>query len=354
MRWMFLMLIFIPISILMNIFHASQVVMFIISCLAIIPLAGFMGVSTEEFAKYRGATIGGLLNATFGNATELIICLVALHQGEIEVVKASLIGSIIGNILLVLGLSVFLGGLKYKMQSFNPEGAGTHAAMLAIAVISLLVPALFVRVSPGMLELASEPRIFSLSMGVAGVLLLLYVSNLLFSLHTHQALFSIGEVEVSEAPTWSQRKAALVLLVCTLLVSLESHFLVDSIESVKAKWHLSTLFIGIIVIPIIGNAAEHSTAVIMAMKNKMDLSFNIAVSSSIQIAMFVAPVLIIISPLLGHPMSILFHNSELVAVSAAVAIAALIAMDGKSHWLEGAQLLAAYAILALAFYYIPS
>ena len=201
-----------------------------------------------------------------------------------------------------------------------------------------------------------DPRITSLSYGVSGVLLLLYIGNLVFSLWTHTTLFNPSEEEAAEEeekPTWTQKKSAFVLLICTVLVALESEFLVHSIEPVTKQWHLSAMFIGIIVIPIIGNAAEHSTAVLMALKNKMDISFNIAVSSSIQMAMFVAPFVIFLSPLLGHPMSVLFKNTELIAVSVSVAIAALIALDGKSHWLEGAQLLAAYAILALAFYYIP-
>ncbi len=325
--------------------------MFLVSSLAIVPLAGLIGTATEELAKYRGPAVGGLLNATFGNATELIIAIVALRGGQVEVVKASIIGSIIGNVLLVLGLSIFVGGLKYKMQSFNKDMAGMHAAMLVMAVISLLVPALFVR-SAGLSESPANRRVEELSLGVAMVLLLLYVGSILFALYTHESLFSSPESDEDEPPHWKQGMALLALFGCTVGVAIESEFLVDSITPVVAQWHVSALFIGVIVVPIVGNAAEHSTAVMMALRNKMDISLNIAVSSSTQIAMFVAPLVIFIGLLIGHPTTVLFSNLELIAVTASVTIAALIALDGKCHWLEGAQLLAAYVIIALAFYFV--
>ncbi|HZP82334.1 MAG TPA: calcium/proton exchanger [Chthonomonadaceae bacterium] len=354
MRWMLAMLILIPVSIVLNYTTHAPALMFIISCLAIVPLAGFMGQGTEELAKYRGPSVGGLLNATFGNAAELIIALVALNNGQIEVVKASIVGSIVGNILLVLGLSIFVGGLKYKVQSFNQDMAGMHATMLVMAVVSLMVPALFVRNVPGMSEDPfKNPQVESLSLGVAGVLLVLYLGSLLFSLKTHESLFREGEEEEAEKPHWSQGKAALALLAATIGVVIESEFLVHSIDPVVKQWRVSPLFIGVIVVPIIGNAAEHSAAVLMALRNKMDISLNIATSSSTQIALFVAPVLVFVGWLTGHPITVLYINFELIAVTAAVAIAALISLDGKCHWLEGAQLLAAYIILALAFYFIP-
>lgn len=348
------MLIFVPISIVLHFLHASPVWMFLFACLGIIPLAGIMGAATEELAKYRGPAVGGLLNATFGNATELIISLVALSNGQAELVKASLIGSIIGNVLLVLGLSVLVGGIKYKVQVFSKDLAGMHAAMLAMAVISLLVPALFVRSVPAMGESAFNPRIQDLSIGVSCVLLLLYIGSLFFSLRTHESLFRGGEAEEeAQKPEWKQSTALWVLLLSALFVAFESDILVGSIEPVVKQWHLSPLFIGVIVLPIIGNAAEHSTAVMMALRNKIDISFNIAVSSSTQIAMFVAPVTVFASLMMGHPMTVLFLNVELIAVSVAVVIVALVSLDGQSNWLEGAQLLAAYAILAMAFYFVP-
>lgn len=344
------MMIFVPISIVLKFAHASEGWIFATSALAIVPLAGFMGIATEELAKQRGPGVSGLLNATFGNATELIICIVAVHSGQIEIVKASLIGSIIGNVLMVLGLSVLLGGIRHKMQVFNKDVAQSHSAMLAVAVISLLVPALFVRDSP-IKALAGSGRIEHLSIGVAGVLIVLYFGSLLFSLYTHESLFRNGEEE-GEPAQWKQSVAISVLLICTLVVAVESELLVAAIDSVVRLWHINKTFLGIILIPIVGNAAEHSSAVMMALKNKMDVSLNIAISSSTQIAMFVAPLIIFISPMMGHTVTILFDSFQLVAVTVAAAIAVLISMDGKSHWLEGAQLLATYIIVALAFYYV--
>ncbi len=348
MRWM---LIFLPISIGLHFAHISPVWTFVLACLSILPLAGLMGTATEELAKYRGPAVGGLLNATFGNATELIIGVVAVQRNELQIVKASLIGSVIGNVLLVMGLSTLLGGIKHKMQTFNADAAQSHASMMSMAVISLLVPALFVRTVPGLSETSANPSIEALSLGVATVLIVLYIGSLVFSLRTHESLFR-SEEECAEKPEWKQSAALATLIVATILIAIESELLVGSIEPTVQQWGLSKLFVGIIIVPIIGNAAEHSTAVLMALRNKMDISMNIAVSSSTQVAMFVAPVLIFISLLMHHPMTILFSNFELISLTAAVVIAVLISMDGKSHWLEGAQLLAAYIIVALAFYYV--
>ncbi len=351
MRWLLAMLLFVPVSLGLHLSHAPEVWVFVTSALGIVPLAGYMGTATEELAKRFGPGIGGLLNATFGNATELIISIIAIRAGQIEVVKASLIGSIIGNVLLVLGLSVLLGGLKHKIQVFNKDVAQSHSAMLGVAVISLLVPALFVSASH-ISGAQGESRIQSLSTGVSVVLMVLYFGSLVFSLRTHESLFRNSEDSDADPPLWKKSRAFAVLVACTLAISLESDLLVGSIDPVIEQWHINKVFLGIILIPLIGNAAEHSTAVMMALKNKMDISLNIAISSSTQIAMFAAPLIIFLSPMLGHPVSILFNTFELAAVSAAAAIAVLISMDGKSHWLEGAQLLATYLIVALAFYYI--
>jgi len=254
----------------------------------------------------------------------------------------------------VLGLSIFLGGLKFKVQTFNTESAGMHAMMLVLSVISLLVPALFVRSVPGMSEAPTNPNVEHLSLAVAGVLMIIYLGSLLFSLRTHEDLFRSVEEGEAEPPHWKQGLAAAVLLVSTIFVAIESEFLVHSIAPVVAEWNVKPLFIGIIVVPIIGNAAEHSAAVLMALKNKMDISVNIATSSSTQIALFVAPVIVFISLWLGHPVTILFEDVELVTVTVSVFIVALISLDGKCHWLEGAQLLAAYIIVALAFFFVPA
>ena len=351
MRFLTALLLFIPISIVLHFFHAPPAVMFVTACLAIVPLAGFIGHATDELAKYVGPSIGGLMNATFGNATELIIALIALHSGQVEVVKASIVGSIIGNLLLVLGLSILLGGLKHKTQTFNRDLAGMYAATLTLGTIALLVPALFVR-STGMIETPRDTRLLHLSLGVAGILILLYIGSLLFSLKTHEHLM-VCEEEESEPPKWSKAKAIAVLFASAVFVALESEFLVSAIDPVVKQWHLSEIFIGIIVIPIIGNAAEHSAAVMLALKNKMDLSFSIAVSSSTQVAMFVAPFAVFAGLAMGKPITMLYSNFELISIAVSVFIVSLIALDGKCHWLEGAQLLAVYAIIALAFYFIP-
>lgn len=356
MRWQWILCLFVPVSIGLHLFHAPPAWIFIASCLAILPLAGIMGHATEELAKYRGQAVGGLLNATFGNATELIIAVVAVLNGEVDVVRASLIGSIVGNLLLVLGLSCLLGGLKYKEQKFSRDAAGTHSAMMTIAVISLIVPAIFVRSMPHLHE--SDIRIENLSLWVAGVLIALYIGGLVFSLGTHQAAFSgspeaEGRVE-DEPPTMKQSVAILMLLATTVLIAIESELLVHSFEPVAHAWGMSKLFLGIVLIPIIGNAAEHSTAVVMAVKNKMDISLNIAVSSATQIAMFVAPVIIFVSAGAQSHVTILFSNVELITVAVAVAIASQVTRDGKSNWLEGAQLLAAYIIIALTFFFLPA
>jgi len=350
MRWMLAMTIFVPISIVLKLAGASQGLVFASSALAIVPLAGYIGKATEELSKHRGPGVAGLLNATFGNATELIICLVAVSGGQIEVVKASLIGSIIGNVLLVLGVSVLAGGIRYKIQVFNKDVAQSHSAMLAVAVISLLVPALFVRDST-LRGLTEAWRVEGLSLGVAGVLIVLYLGSLVFALRTHETLFQTPDGTEQEPQEWTHAQSIVVLLVVTFVVALESKLLVGAIDPVVKQWHINKMFLGIIIIPIVGNAAEHAAAVLMALKNRMDVSLNIAISSSTQIAMFVAPVIIFVSPLFGHPVSILFDMFELVAVTGAAAIAVLITIDGKSHWLEGGQLLATYIIVALAFYY---
>lgn len=347
MRWL---LIAVPISIVMSLMHAAPLWIFLVSGLAIVPLAGLLSTATEEYAKCKGPAIGGLLNASFGNATELIICFIALFKGETEIVKASLIGSILGNILLVLGLSILVGGVRFKIQKFNVDVAQSHATMLALAVISLLVPALAVRSIHTPVALPPE-NIEYLSIGVAVVQIVIYVGGLLFALYTHEQLFRSSDEEENEPPKWSSGRAILVLLLATIAIAYESELLVGSLESVVHTLHLSKSFMGIIVIPIIGNAAEHSTAVMMALRNKMDISLNIAVSSSTQIAMFVAPLLIFVGLFVGHPITILFTNLELVSVSVAVLIAVLISLDGKSHWLEGAQLLAVYVIIGLAFFF---
>ncbi|MFP4100418.1 calcium/proton exchanger [Coleofasciculus sp.] len=357
-----LLLLFVPISIAAHFLEWGSATVFITSCVAIVPLAAWMGTATEEIAVVAGPTLGGLLNATFGNATELIIALIALNAGLVNVVKATITGSIIGNLLLVMGLSMLLGGLRYKEQDFQPIVARVNASSMNLAVIAMLLPTAMDATTPGI----DEQTLQGLSVAVAGVLIVVYALTLLFSMKTHSYLFDVGmvdiELEAGEAvssPTAEpehQVNLGLwigVLLGVTLLVALESELLVGTLEEATSQLGLTALFTGVILLPIIGNAAEHATAVTVAMKNKMDLSVSVAVGSSLQIALFVAPVLVIAGWFLGQPMDLDFHPFELVAVAVAVLIANSISSDGKSNWLEGILLIAAYLVLGLAFYFHP-
>lgn len=356
------LMIFIPISIAAHLGGWGSSIVFITSALAIIPLAAWMGTATEEIAVVVGPNLGGLLNATFGNATELIIGIVALKAGLIEVVKASITGSIIGNLLLVMGLAMFLGGLRYKEQEFQPIVARLNASAMNLAVIAILVPTAVNVTSVGIPEAIMQ----KLSGAVAIVLILVYILTLLFSMKTHTYLYEVGMVEeeleemaaanLAEEGETHRPNLLLwisILLAATVAVAIESELLVDTLEEATHYLGLTALFTGVILVPIIGNAAEHATAVTVAMKNKMDLSVSVAVGSSLQIALFVAPTLVLAGLLLGQPMDLNFNPFELIAVAVSVLIANSISSDGKSNWLEGTLLLAAYAVLGLAFYFHP-
>lgn len=326
---------------------------FISSALAIIPLAGLMGKATEHLAEKLGAGPGGLLNASFGNAAELIIALMALRKGLYDVVKASITGSIIGNVLLVLGLSIVAGGLKYERQTFNRTAACMGATLLTLSAIGLVVPAIFHMVTIG----SGINHEQELSLEIAIVLFATYLLSLVFALRTHKHLYAGDGVHSSDeaavAESWSKTKAVLVLLVSTAFVALMSEFLVGTVEHTADALGMTEVFVGVILVAIIGNAAEHSTAVLMAARNQMDLAMNIAIGSSIQIALFVAPLLIFVSYLFGRPMDLLFTTFEVVSVGLAVGIVSLISIDGESNWMEGVQSLAVYVILAIAFYFLP-
>jgi Ca2+:H+ antiporter len=347
-----ILLVFLPISIYFHFAHAPEVWIFAASCLAIVPLAGIMGVATEELAKRLGSQWGGLLNATFGNATELIIGISAINAGMIDLVRASIIGSILGNILLVLGGSILAGGLRHKMQYFTQDIAESQSINLALAVVSLLIPAVFATSFHLSLKSTSLP-IERLSVGVAFIMLLLYVASLAFSLKTHEKLFRAGEEDETEPPTMSINRALLLLAASTIFIAFLSEWLVKSVQIASISMGMNQTFIAIIIIPIIGNAAEHSTALVMAIKNKMDVTMNIAIGSSTQVAMFIAPLLVIWGCISRHPLTYLFGSPEIAAVAVSVVIAALIAGDGKTHWLEGAQLLTAYAIIGMAYFFLP-
>jgi Ca2+:H+ antiporter len=359
-----ILLIFIPVSVVAQFQDGSAALIFITSALAIIPLAAWMGTATEEISVVLGPNLGGLMNATFGNATELIIGIVALKAGLVDVVKASITGSIIGNLLLVMGLSMLLGGLKFKEQQFKSVVARLNASVMNLAVIAILVPTAVQATSAGI----EESTMQRLSGAVAIVLIVVYLLTLLFSMKTHTYLYEAGvaELETEEGATVEagvehenelhQVNLPLwigVLLVATLAVAVESELLVDTLEEATAKLGLTALFTGVILVPIIGNAAEHATAVTVAMKNKMDLSVSVAVGSSMQIALFVAPVLVLAGLIFDQPMDLNFNPFELVAVAVSVLLANSVSSDGRSDWLEGALLLATYAVLGLAFFFHP-
>ena len=323
---------------------------FLLACLALIPLARLMGEATEVLAHRLGSGLGGLMNASFGNAAELIIAIAALRNGQTDVVKASITGAILGNLLLVLGMAIVAGGARREKQTFNATAALSGAAMMFLAVVSILVPDLFHLTRPD----ASPAILHTMSLGISLVLLVIYALSLVFALRTHQHLYA-GEDDLEEAdlPDWSLRQASLLLLGATVGVVVMAELLIGAIEPAIASLGFTHTFLGVVVIAIIGNAAEHSTAILMAMKNKMDLAFNIAFESSKQIAMFVAPVLVLLSAPLGHPLSLEFSHLEVVGVGVSVGAATLIGLDGESNWLEGVMLLGVYAILAVAFYFVP-
>ncbi len=352
------LLIFVPVTIGLEFLKPqAHSWIFIAACLAIIPLAGWLGRATEHLSHHTGEGVGGLLNATFGNAAELIIAIMALRKGLYPVVKASLTGSIIGNILLVLGAAVLAGGIKHKEQTFNATAARAQSTLLMLAAIAMIAPAAFHYISgPG--GRVSENN---LSMKISLVLLCTYAAHLWFSLHTHKRLFSSGgngdesSEDAGEAESkWSLRTSLLVLLGLTAVVAWVSEILVGSVQEAAASFGMTPVFIGVIVVAVIGNAAEHSTAVMMAMKNRMELSMGIAIGSSLQIALFVAPALVMVSHFVGpRPMDLVFTPAEVLAVFMAVLITSQIASDGESNWLEGVMLVAVYLILAVVFYYLP-
>ncbi len=351
--WEGYLLVAIPAAIAASLLHASPVVRFSAAGVAIVPLAGLMGRATEQLAQRLGPGIGGLLNATFGNAAELILALFAMSRGLDDVVKASLTGSIIGNLLLVLGATLLAGGAKHSVQRFNKTAAGISSTLMVLATVGLIVPALFHHLAP-----ASTVFEHRLSLTVCGLLVFSYILSLIFSLVTHRGLYNgvPGEQTSAEASehTWGLRHATGALIGATAFVAWMSEILVGAVEATSSSLGLNDVFMGVIVVAIVGNAAEHSTAVLMAMKNQMDLAVGIALGSALQVALFVAPVLIFASYLRNTPMDLVFSTMEIVAVILAVLIARMVAEDGESNWLEGAMLLVVYAILAVAFFYLPA
>ena len=325
------------------------VLMFIIYCLTIIALAGFMGRATESLAIVLGPRIGGLLNATFGNAVELIISFFSLKAGLVGVVLASLTGSVLGNLLLVAGLSFLIGGTKYKRQKFNVFDARHNAGLLIFAVVvAFVIPEVFT-------QNMNESTTMSLSIGISVILILLYLAALFFKLVTHRGVYQHAEKkhsepEEEEVPEWSKKKAITILALSTVAVAYVSESLVHTFNEVGEAFGWSELFIGIIIVAIVGNAAEHASAILMAYKNKMDIAVEIAIGSTLQVAMFVAPVLVLVSTMFSNHMPLVFTLPELISMVTAVLLIIMISIDGETNWFEGLTLVAAYLIMGIGFY----
>jgi Ca2+:H+ antiporter len=347
-----ILLVFLPLAMLAEFTSWGDLWVFSFSAIGVIPMAGTIGEATEALAHYTGPRLGGLLNATLGNAAELIITIFAIRKGLLELVKASITGSILGNLLLVLGMAMLFGGLKHSTQRFNRRQASHNAILLVMTVLMLLVPSLVSHtIHPAEIGLEADPKVEALSLGVAAVMIILYILGLIYSFRVSEGPVTVEEQgTLSSQPFWSIRTALIVLALATVGVAYLSELLVGSVEPVVERLGMSEFFIGIIFIPIIGNVAEHLVAVQVALKNKMALSVEIAVASSLQVALFVAPVLVFVSLLFGHNLTLTFNQVELLALIAGVLIAALVSADGESNWLEGTELLAVYAILGLAFF----
>jgi Ca2+:H+ antiporter len=353
MRLLAVLLVFVPAAIVAEFAHASPVVIFALSALAIVPLSGYLGQATEEIAAYTGPTLGGLLNATLGNLAELIIAILALRAGLVDLVKASITGSILGNLLLVLGAAQLAGGLRHKVQRFSVALAGLSVSLLVVAVIGLVIPALFhaTHVDP------TRALTRHVSVGVAALLIVGYALSLVYSMGTHRSVFGEAREVATEAHAqehgarWSLTRAVVILLLSAAFVGWLSEILVGSTEEAIHRIGLSEVFVGLIVVPIIGNAEEHCSAVLMALRNRMDLAVSIAVGSSAQVALLIAPVLVFVGLAIGRPMDLAFSAFEVVSVALAVAVATTVVRDAESHWLEGAFLLLVYGMLAVAFFY---
>lgn len=365
MKYLRYMLVFLPLAFVAEFLLHNPLLIFLFSCLALVPLAGLLGEATEELAVHTGPKVGGLLNATLGNAAELIITIVALSGGKYELVKASITGSILGNLLLILGFSLLLGGLKHGVQRFDRGLVGMSAAMMLLAVTGLIIPTLFEflrEIAFGRVEVfnteVNDSALNGLSLGVAAVLMALYILSLIYSFRSdggtggHSGTDNHSEAAETHQAKWSVPVSVGVLAVSTVFIVFLSEFLVGAVEPVVESLGVTELFLGIVIIPLVGNVAEHIVGVQVAYKNKMDLSLSISLGSSMQIALFVAPVLVFVSLLFGRELTLFFSLFEVAALALAVVIANAISVDGESNWLEGAQLLGVYVIVALGFYYI--
>lgn len=343
----------IPVALFLQFTHGNMVARFIFSCLAILPVAAWIGHGTEHLAHRLGPTYGALLNATFGNFAEMVIAIFAIRAGLVDVVRASLAGAIVANLLVVAGFAMLLGGWKRQTQKFNALSGEVQGGQLILAVGALLVPALFFRAAN---EAHHPELIHQVSIGTSIILLICYAAGLYFSFKTHkERLNAIGSThgEIEALELWPVKKALGVLIGASLLMGVVAEGLIHTAEQAGRAWGFNEVFLGFVVLAIVGNAAEHSTAVVLAMRDQMDTALNIAMQSSVQIALFVTPVMVFISYPLGHPLDLIFHGFELLAVALAVAVFSYLIINGESNWFEGVQLLAMYALIAVAIYYLP-
>ena len=352
----YFLLVFAPIAVVLNLVGADHLILFAMAIIGLIPLAKLIGDSTEHLATHYGATLGSLLNVTFGNAAEIIISVVAINAGLIELVKASITGSILGNIMLIFGLSLIAGGVKHKEQIFNRENAGLQSSLIFLAIIGLAIPTILSTTVLKPIDLVSQLKLQILSDVLAIVLICVYVAGILFTFFTHKHLFVApgGADEVLEMNhnRWSKRKSFLILGASMVGVVAVSEILVGSVEETSKQFGFGELFVGAIIVGIVGNAAEHSSAILLARKGKIDLSIGIAAGSGTQIALFVVPILVMVGIILGQPFTLEFTLYELATLFLAAIIMNLIAHDGKSNWFEGIMLTAVYLIIAIGFYFI--
>ena len=352
----YFLLVFVPIAVVLNLVGADHLILFAMAIIGLIPLAKLIGDSTEHLATHYGATLGSLLNVTFGNAAEIIICVVAISAGLIELVKASITGAILGNIMLIFGLSLIAGGVRHKEQIFNRENAGLQSSLIFLAIIGLAIPTILSTTVLKPIDVESQLKLQILSDVLAIVLICVYVAGILFTFFTHKYLFvapgGADEVLEQNHDRWSKRKSFLILGASMIGVVAVSEILVGSVEETSKQFGFGELFVGAIIVGIVGNAAEHSSAILLARKGKMDLSIGIAAGSGTQIALFVVPILVMVGIILGQPFTLEFTLYELATLFLAAIIMNLIAHDGKSNWFEGIMLTAVYLIIAIGFYFI--
>jgi len=341
----------IPVAIYLQVSHRNLVWQFVFACAAVLPIAAWIGISTEQLAQRMGPTAGALFNATFGNLAELIIAVFAIRAGLPDVVRASFSGSVVGNLLFVAGASMVAGGLRRETLKFNAVAAESQAGQLILAVSAALVPALFFRSA---LSAHHPELIHQVSIGTSVILLISYILGLLFTFKTHREILATEDEIDTVEREWSARRAILLLLAASVLMAVVAEGLVDAVREAGKAWGLNEVFLGFVVLAIVGNAAEHSTAVMLAYRNQMDTALNISMQSSVQIALFVTPLLVFLSYPLGHPLDLLFTPFELLAGGLSVAIFGYLVMDGETNWYEGVQLLAVYAIIAVAMFFLPA